>query len=410
MTKAARSASQLAVWAVRGYGGSVAGAARFSRVALRSEDRGRRAGRTDTPGHVYSAIIPATDDPGTLERCITAIRRSADPPDELIVVDGPAVDGPAAARNAGAARANGSILVFVDSDVVVHPDAFTRIRAAFAEKPSIAAVFGSYDNAPSPHGTVSTFRNLLHHYIHHQSPGRATTFWAGLGAVRRDSFVAVDGFDDWRFRAPSVEDIDFGLRLAAAGGHIELDPKIQGTHLKHWALGDMLRTDLLRRGAPWTALVLDRGAPAARLNLRGRHFVAAVAFTAGVGSAALRRPRLAAQLWACYLLLNTRFYRLLLASAGPRSAAAGVGLLAIHNVAALGSTPLGLMAFGIERASTRPFRWPAVPIDLEKIDHAGRRGRRSQLEGRYGLGPNGPPAFRVVSGGSASAEGLPTLT
>ena len=180
-----------------------------------------------------SVVIPATNRPDTLERCLDAIRRATDPPEEVIVVDEPAGVGPASARNAGATKASGSILVFVDSDVLVHPDAFTRIRAAFTRDPDVCAVFGSYDDAPSAHGVVSTFRNTLHHYVHQGSPGAATTFWAGLGAVRRDAFAAVDGFDDWRFRVPSVEDIELGLRLAAAGGHIRLDPSIQGTHLKH---------------------------------------------------------------------------------------------------------------------------------------------------------------------------------
>ena len=177
-----------------------------------------------------------------MDRCVEAILAATDPPDEVIVVDSPPGMGPAAARNAGAARAKGSILVFVDSDVLVHADAFTRIRAAFEAEPDLAAVFGSYDDLPSMHGVVSTFRNMLHHYVHQGSGGVATTFWAGLGAVRREAFVEVDGFDDWRFRSPSVEDIELGLRLATAGGLIRLDPEIQGTHLKRWGFGSMLLT------------------------------------------------------------------------------------------------------------------------------------------------------------------------
>ena len=194
--------------------------------------------------------MPATDRPPTTDRCVQAILNAADPPDEVIVVDSPAEMGPAAARNGGAARAKGSILIFVDSDVMVHHDAFTRIRAAFEADPDLAAVFGSYDDLPSIHGVVSTFRNMLHHYVHQASGGVATTFWAGLGAVRREAFVAVDGFDDWRFRSPSVEDIELGLRLASAGGLIKLDPEIQGTHLKRWGLGSMLLTDWKHRSSP----------------------------------------------------------------------------------------------------------------------------------------------------------------
>ena len=47
------------------------------------------------------------------------------------IVTMPGPSGPAAARNAAAAAAAGDVLVFIDSDVAVERDAFTRIRAAF---------------------------------------------------------------------------------------------------------------------------------------------------------------------------------------------------------------------------------------------------------------------------------------
>ena len=310
----------------------------------------------------FSVVIPATDRPATLARCLEAIVAAADPPEQVVVVEEPEGMGPAGARNAGAMRADGSILIFIDSDVAVHPDAFTRIRAIFDTHPQLAAVFGSYDDVPSQHGVVSTFRNMLHHYVHQSSGGPATTFWAGLGAVRREAFVEVDGFDDWRFQAPSVEDIELGLRLSAAGGLITLDPEIQGTHLKRWRLHHMLLTDLLHRGMPWTALMLDRGPKAARLNLRGSHGVAAFAFTLGLAAAVNGRRGIAAPLAAAYFAINLRFYALILRTAGPRSAAAAVALLAIHNAAALGSAPLGVVAFATGRMRRSAGRSPRLGV------------------------------------------------
>jgi hypothetical protein len=310
----------------------------------------------------FSVVIPATDRPATLDSCLQAILAAADPPEQVVVVEEPAGMGPAGARNAGAMRADGSILIFIDSDVAVRKDAFTRIRAAFETQPQLAAVFGSYDDLPSQHGVVSTFRNMLHHYVHQSSGGPATTFWAGLGAVRREAFVAVDGFDDRRFQSPSVEDIELGLRLSAAGGLIELDPEIQGTHLKRWRLHTMLMTDLLHRGMPWTALMLDRGPQAVRLNLRGSHGVAAFAFTLGLAAAVRGRRALAAPLALVYFAINLRFYALMLRKAGPRSAAAAVALLAVHNAAALGSAPLGVLAFASDRARRSGRRAPRLVV------------------------------------------------
>jgi GT2 family glycosyltransferase len=325
------------------------GAAGASSGELELLKLGREKGVPAARALTYSVVVPATNSPATLERCVAAIRDADDPPEEVIVIDSPAGMGPAGARNVGAMRATGSILVFVDSDVVVHKDAFTRIRASFDDEPGLAAVFGSYDDLPSLHGAVSTFRNMLHHYVHQSSGGVATTFWAGLGAVRREAFVEVDGFDDWRFRSPSVEDIEFGLRLASAGKLIKLDPEIQGTHLKQWRVSTMLLTDLLYRGMPWTALMLDRGPQAARLNLRGSHGVAAGAFTLGLAAIALGRFKLAVPLALAYFSINMRFYELMLRRAGPRGAAASVALLCAHNAAALGSAPLGVMAFAAHR-------------------------------------------------------------
>ena len=71
------------------------------------------------------------------------------PPEETLVVAAPRSDGPAAARNTGAREATGDVLVFVDADVLVHRDAFARIRAAFASDPNLTAVFGSYDDDPA---------------------------------------------------------------------------------------------------------------------------------------------------------------------------------------------------------------------------------------------------------------------
>ena len=170
-----------------------------------------------------TAVIPATNGADTLDRVRAAIDAAAAPPEEVLVVDGPHSAGPAEARNAGAQRASGEVLVFIDADVLVHRDAFVRIRAAFESDPELCGVFGSYDDEPAHDGAVSAFRNLLHHHVHQTSPGPAMTFWAGLGAVRRDAFLGVGGFDD-AYSVPSIEDVELGLRLTDAGHRIELAP------------------------------------------------------------------------------------------------------------------------------------------------------------------------------------------
>ena len=283
-----------------------------------------------------SAIVPATNDPPTLDRCVAALGDA----DELIVVDSAPRPGPAAARNEGAARATGDVLVFVDADVVVHPDALARIRRAFDADPELAALFGSYDDEPEHPGAVSGFRNLLHHHVHHSAPGPATTFWAGLGAIRRDVFEAVGGFDAARFPHPSVEDVELGLRVSAARGRIRLDPAVQGTHLKAWTLGGMLHTDFARRGVPWVDLLLDGSGGSTALNLGWRHRLSALVVLAAVVA---RRRRVAAASVVALVALNADFYALLLRRRGPVHAAAGVGLHALHHLAGIAAVPTAIV-------------------------------------------------------------------
>jgi hypothetical protein len=319
-----------------------------------------------------SVIVPATDRPTTLPRCRAAILAAADPPDEVLVIEDLPPTGPGAARNAGAARARGSILVFVDSDVVVSPDAFTRIRMAFAADPELTAVFGCYDDSPSPHGVVSTFRNLLHHHMHVRSSGLASTFWAGLGAIRADDFFAVGGFDERRFRSPSVEDIDLGLRLHETGRRVTLDPNIRGQHLKRWSLWDMVVTDMVLRGVPWTVLLLEHGPGAARLNASRRHRLSAALCAVAVAALAARRPRLALLPASGFLRINMSFYGLLMRRAGPRAALAGIGLHILHNLTALAAAPVGVVAFVTGRSR------PSALAAGRPVPRPDRHARRSE--------------------------------
>lgn len=246
--------------------------------------------RLRTPGSPIglSIIVPVHNNPADLRLCLNALRTAAVTPDsEIIVVDDGSTDGtasvaasmgvpvvtlaeisgPAAARNEGAARARGAILFFVDADVAIAPGAIERVQRFFAEYREYAAVFGSYDLRPGCGDMVSRYRNLLHHFVHQRGHRDASTFWAGCGAIRRSVFQKIGGFDVRRFPNPSIEDIELGYRLRAAGYRIRLDPELQGTHLKRWTLGSIVHTDIARRALPWSRLILESGHAPNDLNL-----------------------------------------------------------------------------------------------------------------------------------------------
>jgi hypothetical protein len=205
-------------------------------------------------------------------------------------------------------------------------------------------VFGSYDDHPAAPGAVSGFRNLLHHWIHHSSAGPAETFWAGLGAIRRDRFLAVGGFDERRFPRPSVEDVELGMRLAAAGSCVRLDPRIQGTHLKAWTLTSMVTSDLFARAVPWLRLLLRARHGSTALNLGIRHRLSAAA-SLGIALALIRRnPRSAAAGALVLVALNHDFYALLARRRGLREAVLGVALHGIHHLTGIAALPIALGA------------------------------------------------------------------
>jgi GT2 family glycosyltransferase len=170
------------------------------------------------------------------------------------------------ARNRGATVATGDVLVFIDSDVVASPEALARLATTFGEHPEVAAVFGAYDDQPAEPNLISQYKNLTHSFIHSSSNKVAQTFWAGFGAVRAKVFFEVGGFDE-RFPRPSVEDIDLGYRLSAAGHLLWLDSDIQVCHLKRWTFWSLLASDVLDRGIPWTQLIWRGGRVHNDLNL-----------------------------------------------------------------------------------------------------------------------------------------------
>lgn len=265
-----------------------------------------------TPGLALSVIVPAYRCSDMLRASLAGLQASdlRRAEWELIVVDDGSADetadvarsvadrvitisggprGPANARNLGAVFARASILLFVDSDVVVAPSTLSGFVRAFRDQPDVTAVFGAHDESPRDERFVSQYRNLLHHYVHSVNAGDAVTFWAGCGAVRREEFFAIGGYDERRYPRPQIEDIELGYRLSSSGRRIVLAPELQGTHLKSWTLTNMLRTDFRERAVPWMHLLLERGESITDgpLNLQSRDKVMTLLSVAVVLSALL---------------------------------------------------------------------------------------------------------------------------
>ncbi|MEQ9553233.1 MAG: glycosyltransferase family 2 protein [Coleofasciculus sp. G3-WIS-01] len=228
---------------------------------------------TTTP--TISVIIPVYNGGEAFRRCLSSLAKASPQPSEVIVVadgdtDGswelaqdfgaqvirvPTSGGPAKARNLGAKAASGDILFFVDADVEVHDNTIGKVATTFSQEYELAALIGSYDDQPGAPNFLSQYKNLFHHYTHQTGSEEASTFWGACGAIRRDIFLAVGGFDE-SYRLPCVEDIELGNRLKRNGYQIGLRKTIQVKHLKCWRTYSLLRADIFYRAIPWTAIIL----------------------------------------------------------------------------------------------------------------------------------------------------------
>lgn len=237
-----------------------------------------RLKRTDICGAEpsISIIVPAHELSQELAICLRSIEQFGSLAKEVIVVlDGPIEyqnyfqsfpisqliirqldvnQGPAVARNHGAQVATGDILFFLDSDVMLKEGSLKKVLDHFSTPDCTEALIGSYDDQPYSSSPVSKFRNLLHHFTHQMAEESAMTFWGACGAIKRQFFLAMGGFDS-SFQKPSVEDIDLGYRLTMQGGSVRMDKALQIKHLKKWTFSNMLRTDIFYRARPWTTLL-----------------------------------------------------------------------------------------------------------------------------------------------------------
>jgi glycosyltransferase involved in cell wall biosynthesis len=235
-----------------------------------------------------AVIIPAFNASKTIVPCLQSVLRSGVATDKIIVVDDGSTDstlalarkfgvkvvqqprsGPAAARNLGAGMVDADIFFFLDSDCTLAVDAMDRVGQFFADNPRIDALIGSYDDLPAESNVLSQYKNLMHHRVHQDSAGHTQTFWSACGAIRREAFCAVGGFEEGFARA-SVEDIHLGYRLRDAGFFTVLDPSIQVRHWKKWTALNLLQTDFCQRAIPWSLMILSGGGYQETLNISSK--------------------------------------------------------------------------------------------------------------------------------------------
>ncbi|MBN1551685.1 glycosyltransferase family 2 protein [bacterium] len=146
--------------------------------------------------------------------------------------------GPAGARNAGAEKATGDIILFLDADVTAESELIMQIREHFQNNPSLDAVQGVYTEKTRIESLFSKYQNYYYHYAFISIPSEYVAVCATFCfAIKNSVFKKMNGFDS-RIKQPTVEDEAFGYKLAKAGYSIIIDPKIR---VHHWAEYSMRR-------------------------------------------------------------------------------------------------------------------------------------------------------------------------
>jgi len=227
------------------------------------------------PG-VVSVIVPAYNAERTLPDCLGALagQAPAGPDVEVVVVDDGSTDGtadaaarypdvtvvrqaqqgPAAARNAGARKAAGEILLFTDADCVPEHDWVAQMTAAFSD-PSVAAVKGAYRTRQQ--SLVARFAQVEFEERYALLERRPSIDFVDTysAAFRTRDFWEAGGFDP-AFPYPNNEDVDLSYRLARTGRRMVFNPRAIVYHRHAETLRRYLRTKFGR--GYWRTVVYRR--------------------------------------------------------------------------------------------------------------------------------------------------------
>jgi GT2 family glycosyltransferase len=204
----------------------------------------------------FSIVIPTHGRPRELSRCLESLTRlePACGGSEVIVVDDSSPEpvdpiiarfterlavklivtprgGPAMARNAGAAQAQGEILAFTDDDCEPSPGWLHALDECFRLDPNWL-VGGHTLNAISNNIYSEGSQCLLdfvYQWQESKSDGSLRFFASNNFAVARSHFDSLGGFSP-SFPFPAAEDRDFCARWIERGGKLRYAPDAQVLH------------------------------------------------------------------------------------------------------------------------------------------------------------------------------------
>lgn len=225
------------------------------------------------PGETITAIIPTKNRPAALRHTLTTLFAQRRAVDQLIIVDQspachrealhqlraalaappawiylhePRITGGAAARNRAMELAQGTIWLFLDDDVELHPEFTAALLAAYRRCPRALGMAGLITNYPRPpwreRGWNAVFRRGLFRddrqplywraaRLHGPEPLPVSRF-SGSAMSFRAAAVGPVRFDSRLTGVSNGEDVGFCLALTGGGPGLFIAPAARLCHLR----------------------------------------------------------------------------------------------------------------------------------------------------------------------------------
>ena len=206
-----------------------------------------------------SVIIPAYNAEQTIAECLLALKLQSVKPKEIIVIDDGSTDytkrevqkitgikyyaqknkGPAVARNAGAKKAKGEIILFTDSDCIADKNWIKEMVKPF-EKQGVSGVQGAYKTKQKE--LIARFGQIEIEHRYERMKKAKEIDWVGSysAGFRRKEFLELGGYDE-SFPIASGEDPEFSFRVAKEKGKLVFNPKAIVYHTHPASLSKYLK-------------------------------------------------------------------------------------------------------------------------------------------------------------------------
>jgi len=208
---------------------------------------------------LMSIIVPTYNSQDYLEKCLKAIKKSIFTDYELIVVDTLSVDSTVSiakkyadkviqldqrvfrskARNIAANSSAGSIIIGIDSDIVVKKTALQRIVNHFSLHSNIDALTGLLSKEHPNNDFFSQYKNLYMNFIFKRLPDTITFLYGSIHAIRRRVL------DLYHSEFGLGEDTAIGQQLTHYGKKISFLRNLEVIHLKKYSFISFVRNNFL---------------------------------------------------------------------------------------------------------------------------------------------------------------------